>query len=237
MAQLEDHYWWFAGRKKMAVAMVQAACPAKNLAILDLGCGTGAVTKELAKLGSVAALDMSPEALRFGQTKVRESQTSWILGDGSRLPFAEGQFDCAVGLDVFEHIEGDERAFAEAFRVLKPGGGLVLTVPAFRWLWGPHDVALHHFRRYHRSELEGKLRQAGFQIERLSFAVFLLFPLVVVRRLLERMSRGPARTSLPAVPDWLNRLLIRTWDWELNLIRLFGRLPWGSSLVAVARKP
>ncbi|HEY0868104.1 MAG TPA: methyltransferase domain-containing protein, partial [Fimbriimonas sp.] len=153
-----------------------------------------------------------------------------------KLPIQPASFEGVLGLDIFEHIEDDGAALAEAYRVLKPGGVLVLSVPAFRSLWGPHDVALHHFRRYRRPEMASKLRTAGFRVERCGYSVFILFPVVVAKRMLEKLSTGPPRASLPQFPSWVNRSLIGLQGLESELVSRTN-LPWGSSVVAVARKP
>lgn len=233
MFQLESHYWWFVARRRLAFRLLRRAIGDKEQPrLLDLGCGTGAFDLDLASIGRPVGADMSRLALDFAATR---GTFDLVQADGSALPFAAGSFDSVVGLDVFEHIEDDRAALKECARVLRPGGVLVLTVPAFRALWGPHDVALHHFRRYRRAEVRARLVGAGLAPERLSYSVFFLFPIVLLIRLFEKRKRGPAEASLPSVPGWLNALLIALGGLEAALICSMS-LPWGSSVVAVARK-
>jgi len=237
MFRLEGDYWWFVGRRDLALRLLERNLPRRSspAPVLDLGCGTGAVLSELEARRGTVGLDFSARALAFCRQR---GLPRLVQGDGARLPFTANGFDGIVGLDIFEHIEDDTAALSEAFRVLNPGGVLILSVPAYGFLWGPHDVALHHFRRYTRREVHQALTAAGFTVERCSHAVFVLFPVVVVARWLERRRRGPARASLPSIPDWMNRALIAlqraegkvVWKWGFNL-------PWGSSVVSVGRKP
>lgn len=230
----EDRYWWFVGRRRLALRLLGHALGAgTEPRLLDLGCGTGAALFDLQAMGKAIGLDLSSLALGYCRTR---GLASLVQGNGERIPFRSDLFDGIIALDILEHIENDRAAFAEAFRVLRPGGVLVLSVPAFRWLWGPHDVALMHQRRYRRPEILRLLAEAGFRVDRLSYSVFLLFPAVVIVRLLDKFRRGPAKVSLPEVPRWLNGLLEKIQLAEAWWIARFP-LPWGSSVVAVARKP
>jgi ubiquinone/menaquinone biosynthesis C-methylase UbiE len=235
MRRLEDEYWWFVGRRELALMLLRKHSNKRSGDVLDLGCGTGAVMASATEFSeSVTGLDMSDRALEYAHQRELSGLTQ---ADGTLLPFSDASFDAIVALDIFEHIEKDDLAFAEAYRVLRPGGILVLSVPAHRWLWSKHDVALHHFRRYTVREISQQLARARFEIETASYAVFLLFPLVVLSRLLERFRPGPAEASLPNVPSWLNRTLIHLLRLEGGWVLSGWRLPWGSSVVAIGRKP
>jgi SAM-dependent methyltransferase len=232
MFDLEDRYWWFVARRNLALRLLDERF-ARGSKIVDLGCGTGAVLGELEQRAWTLGLDMSQEALAFCRQR---GLPNLVQADGTAIPAGSSQFGAIVALDVFEHIESDEKAFAEAFRILSPGSFLILSVPAFKTLWGPHDIALMHFRRYKRPDLSAKLARAGFQVERISYSVFFLFPIVVLIRIFEKRKTGPAKASLAKLPNWLNRLLIGIQSLEGSLIQRMN-LPWGSSLIAVARKP
>lgn len=235
MFEREDRYWWFVGRRRLALGLLDRELgPARHgREILDLGCGTGVVLQELQASGAHATgLDFSSEALEFCKQRSLENL---VLGDAQALPFGDRSFDAILGLDVFEHLESDVQAFREAHRTLKPEGILILSVPAFKWLWGPHDVALHHFRRYTRAEAVRKLEDAGFEIVQASYAVFWLFGIVLFTRFFEKFRRGPARAVLPRVPKWANDLLIRLQTAEGSAIVRGMRWPVGSSVVVIAR--
>ena len=231
MRRLEDHYWWFVARRTLCIELWRRHAP-RGL-VLDVGCGTGAVAQELSRETDVVGLDFTHLALRHAQGR---GLTRLIQADGAKLPVRDASVAGVVALDIFEHIEDDTAAFAEAARVLQPGGVLVLSVPAYKWLWGPHDVALHHFRRHTRRSVRRQLVAAGLEPVLVSYSVFWLFPLALAERLVGKFRRGPARASLPPVPGGLNRALVALMAAEGRALRTV-RWPWGSSVVAVARRP
>jgi SAM-dependent methyltransferase len=237
MFELEDDYWWFVARRRLAMGLLQTALSSEDSpprpTVLDLGCGTGVVLREMREWASAVGLDMSDVALSFCR---RRGLSDLVVARGECLPLKADSVEGVIALDILEHIPDDRSAFREVFRVLKPGGALVLSVPAFMTLWGPHDVALMHQRRYRAGGIRRLLKDAGFEVERLSHSIFLLFPVVLAIRLVEKLKRGTPQASLPAVPRWFNRALIGVQAWEAALIGRMS-LPWGSSIVAVARKP
>jgi len=230
--EAESRYWWYVARRECALSLLLGISRPNRA--LDLGCGTGALMTELKAKGiDPEGIDMSTEALAFCRQR---GLASLVLGRGEAIPIRSGSVPAVVALDVFEHVEDDRAAFTETFRILQPGGALVLSVPAYRWLWGPHDVALMHFRRYSKKEILEKLSTSGFTITSASYAIFLLFPVVVLLRLIDRVLNRKPEVRLPKVPAWLNRLLVGLQRFETRLLMSFP-LPWGSSVVVVAKKP
>lgn len=236
MFEAEDQYWWFCARRELARTLLRRHGTGEPTHLLDLGCGTGAALSEL-KLDYPSAVcvgvDASSTALQFS---LGRGHLDLILGSGTAIPVCSQQFDGALSLDTVEHIDDDQRVMEELLRALKPGGVAVISVPAYQWLWGPHDVALMHYRRYTARQFKQVASAAGFAIEQCSYSVFFLFPVVVAIRILDRISKRPNRVSLPKVSRAVNQALIRLMRFESALIARFA-LPWGSSVVAVVKRP
>ena len=251
MHALETNYWWFVGRRAIIgrlLAVTLRRVGSKHPHVLDLGCGTGANLPMLCEAagpdGRVVGLDYSPLALQFARAQSHQPNLSLTQGDGLNLPIGNGWADCVTMLDVLEHLSDDTRALQEVNRVLRPGGALVLSVPAYQHLWSAHDEALHHFRRYEFAGLNRLLVANGFEVWRLSFAMSMMPPLAWGWRrfVLPRQPKRPKNATrhsegaiLPNVPPALNKLLIKYVELEGRIITR-RRLRFGTSLVAVAFK-
>lgn len=254
MHALETQYWWFVGRRGLIGSVIaswrrERAEQKEAWQVLDIGCGTGANLPLLCEAagtgGHVIALDYSPLALQFAQGHLGDLPVSLLRGDATRLPFPDDHFDLFTMLDVLEHVEDDVAAVREIYRVLRPGGAFVLSVPAYQHLWSAHDEALHHFRRYEYRQLHQLLQGGGLRIWRLSFAMSLMPPLAWFWRrfILPFKPRRPQDAQrhsegavLPAVPAFANALLVKYLALEGAIIQR-RPLNFGTSLIAVARKP
>lgn len=235
MYNLENFYWWFVARRRLLESMIKdVAGKYKAPLILDVGCGTGINFSLLSRFGETISTDESEDALKFSKNR---GLTRIVRSDIEFLPFKSSTFDIITALDVLEHIDDDLEAMAELLRVIKKDGVLLITVPAYGFLWSEHDEALHHRRRYTASELRNKLTNSGFEVERISYYItFLFFPILFMRfaqSLFKKSVR--AKTSHIILPKWLNSLMIGILGLERFLLR-WVNFPFGVSLVCVVRK-
>ena len=239
--KMEQKHFWHVGRREIILDALRrntANLPASRM--LEVGCGNGSVLAFLMQHGvAIAGGDVFLEGLRFCRKRVPPASLYQI--DILALPFRD-EFDIVGAFDVLEHVEDDEKALAEANRALKRGGTLVLTVPAHQFLWSRHDEASHHKRRYSRSDLMAKLERSGFTVNKVTYYMFFLFPVMAAMRLLSRVLRGKrqeksgAKTSLEmkTVPV-VNDVFLAFLRLEKHLIR-YVNLPFGASLLITAAK-
>jgi SAM-dependent methyltransferase len=240
LARVEEEHFWFAARREVVLDALRASVPdLARRALFDVGCGSGGLLQYLAASGVAlaGACDAYPESLALVRRKV---PAPLVLVDEGRLPPLAPGYALLSLFDVLEHIDDDQGTLRFLNEVLEPGGVLVLTVPAHPFLFDEMDTIAHHRRRYRRSELDGKLRGAGFRVLRLSHFMAPLVPLAPLRRLVRAVAgrRGAAerlRLELSVTPllNGLMRALLRA---ERPLVRA-GVVPFGSSLVAVAARP
>lgn len=242
MAAMEKFYWWHVGRNHIIETQLNKIVSKKPAKILNIGCGTGGTIPYLEKFGEVTNVDTSPEVVKYLE---QNGIANVVLVDGLKLPFKANSFDVVVGFDVLEHIEDEETALNEWRRVLRPGGKMFLTVPAYQWLWSDHDVSLHHFRRYTKKRLKAKVVQSRFEPAKLSYAIVFSLPLIVGFRSLNKLKntvmkkdekQGSEMTSYVAVPAFANSLLARILIAESWLLQHVNYL-FGTTVMAIAEKP
>jgi SAM-dependent methyltransferase len=228
----EDRHWWYCGRRRVLDVVVRDLSIAHGARILDAGCGSGRNMVDLQHYGAVTGIELSPPSVQAARARgVGEVVEGSVLD----MPFADSSFELAVSLDVIEHLEDDVEALRELRRVVAPGGRLLVTVPAYQWLWSRHDLINHHHRRYSRATLVGAAQSAGWQVERTTHFNSLLLPLAAAMRVVETLDRGDKGSSLdlwipPAPLNWALQQPLR---FEAALIGRGLRIPAGLSLLAV----
>lgn len=240
--ELGRSYWWLAGKYRIIADAVErrfrppagASGPAR---IIDLGCGPGNLLDYLAPHGAVFGSDFSQDALRFCAGR---GYRRLFRADFHSLPLRDASFDLVTCIDVLEHLNDDRRAIAELVRILRPGGTLVVSVPAFMFLWGDHDTMYGHQRRYTTAEVRERFEAAGLRVHKLSyFEPAFLPPLFVYRNLKKRFSRGDGLEQrddfvrLPGVVNAALRWLIAAERFPLRYLDF----PFGVTLLAVATRP
>ncbi len=238
MFDLEDRYWWFVGRRHIVSSLLRVKAHLSHTCrTLDLGCGSGGNLKVLSAMGAVFGADRSEQAL---QLCARRGDFLLILADGEDIPAKDCCFNLVTALDVLEHIEDDQAVLREMYRILKPGGRALITVPAYPSLWSEHDEALHHKRRYRLRELHQKAELAGFRVEKLSHAICAVLAPVYLLRWMQRLRPGRQPSTpktglveLPAFPNWLLVEYLRLESFLIPRVNL----PFGVSIVCLAAKP
>jgi SAM-dependent methyltransferase len=243
MEELEGVSWWYAGMRRISLSLLRSVIPSVAAAsagppvrksALDTGCGTGFNLLELDRAGFAPAfgIDISPVAVRA--TRGRGGQAT--LGSVLTLPYKDASFDLVTSFDVLYHrwVTDDAAALLELRRVLRPGGALLVRVPALRVLWGAHDDAVHSRHRYTRRELTTLLGSAGFSVDRATYANTFLFPVLLVRRVLDRMLRRSG-SDVELLPPLMERTFLGLLTIEAFLVR-FVDLPVGVSVFALAHR-
>lgn len=230
MEEDRDH-WWFRGRLAVLLATLRCELPRRPLRLLELGCGTGNVLEALGEFGEAVGMEVHPELVGMARGRGLDVRPGALPHD---LVVPPGWADVALLLDVIEHLDDDLAALVTARRALGPGGTLVVTVPAYPWLWSGHDVVLGHRRRYRRGELRSVVGRAGFTATRVRHFNTLLFPALAAARAWKRLvgDRGHDLRR-PSAP--LNALLARLFGLERHVVPRWP-LPFGASLLLVARR-
>jgi SAM-dependent methyltransferase len=233
-AAIEAAHWWFVGRRLLFSELIRGFGLPQDADILDVGTSTGTNLRLLRDLGfaRITGVDQSPDAIRFCAEK---GLGAVQLGDIRALQLPDRRFDLILATDVIEHVDDDLAALRELRRVLRPGGYLLLTVPAFRLLWGLQDDVSHHKRRYRLRKLLKMLHIVDLSPRQYFYFNYLLFlPILAARRLMSRLkirvaSEGEINTG------WLNRVLITVFRFDVKTAPRL-RPPFGVSALVVATR-
>jgi SAM-dependent methyltransferase len=236
MYKQEQDYWWFTSRSELLHFYLDRIVKVPKEALtLDLGCGTGANLEVLSCYAKPSGLDLSGVALQFCK---KRNLPRLLQGSGEALGIKSNSLDLITAMDSLEHIPDDITALRECLRVLKPGAQILITVPAFGFLWSEHDEALHHLRRYSAAELRNKLSLVGFEVGKVTYVLFFLFfPVLFFRILTNIFKKDPyPKTAIVALPPLINGALVLLNRLEKVLLQWIN-FPFGVTIVAVARKP
>ena len=230
MAEVQDRHWWFRGRREILRSEIAGLPLPESPRILEIGAGTGGNLAMLSRFGTVRAVEMDDYARSIARKRTEEriDIRQGHLPDG--IPFKE-EFDLVCLFDVLEHVERDLDSLRAMREIVSPSGYMLLTVPAYSWLWSAHDERLHHFRRYTAAALRKLALEAGWTVRRITYFNTLLFPFAAVARVVDKMfpGRQPSGTRIPAPA--INSALYRTFSMEKVLLKQFN-FPFGVSIMA-----
>ena len=232
--KLEDSHWWFVGRRRIIRQVLTSLNVPRKMQILEVGCGTGGNLGLLSEFGEVIGVEPEFEAAKMA--RARNICEVCVGGFPDDLPFTGQQFDVIILLDVLEHLDDDLSALKALRSLLSREGNLILTVPAFQFLWTVRDEQHHHRRRYGASHLSSLIWQAGFRIMHLTYFNFWLFPIEAVRRLIRKLVPSDVvGYDLRVHGVVINRLLEAVFASERYLVTHM-RIPYGLSLLAIIKK-
>lgn len=232
--EIQKKHWWFVVRKRIVLdAIDRHLIKNGDIKVLDIGCGSGLMLNALENVGQTFGMDMSNDAINFSKEIFQGTVGKGVLPD--QIPYEENFFDLITALDVIEHIDRDIDSLKAIRSRLVAEGKAVITVPAYMFLWSAFDGLNEHKRRYTLTELNTKLVQAGFTVEKISYFNTLLFPVVFMVRMLNNVLKrdGASDVDMPNGP--LNFVLQKIFGIERYLLK-FVNLPFGVSILAVVKK-
>ena len=232
--EVQKKHWWFVSKKKIVLDFIDRYVPTNdNHKILDIGCGSGLMLNALEQIGGTYGMDMSDDAINFSKEIFSGTVKKGMLPDN--IPYDEEYFSLVVALDVIEHVD-DDRASLTAIRShIAEGGQAVISVPACMFLWSEHDVLNEHKRRYTLEELKGKLIDAGFTIEKISYFNTFLFPLISLVRMMNNLLKRKGASEIDLPHPAINYIVEKIFSLEKYFLRIMN-FPIGVSVLAVVRK-
>jgi SAM-dependent methyltransferase len=236
MLAVDEQHWWYRGRRRVIAAELAQLDLPENARVLDAGCGSGRTMVDLRRYGDVVGIELSEDAAELARSR---GCGEVVGGRVEELPWEADTFDLITCLDVIEHTPDDRVALRELRRVAKPGGWLLVTVPAYQALWSSHDIANQHYRRYARRSLRLASVEAGWEVVRVTSFNSLLLPPAAAFRLAQRRrvanGNGADSNELRLGPLWLNKVLETPLRLEARWLASGRSLGAGLSLLAILR--
>jgi len=226
----EENHWWFKGTRKILFTLLNKFEKRENLKVLDAGCGTGIIVKNLEKYGEAQGIDISDEAIKF----CKERNINVEKGSVEELPFEDNTFDLITSIDVIYHkwVNDDKKALQEINRTLKPDGRLLIQVASYNFMKSNHDEAVFTERRYTKKQLRNLLEQSGFKIEKITYSNTILFPIALIKRLTEKKKQ---ESEVKPVSNLTNKILTKVLNFEAKLLKNIN-FPFGLSIIAIVKK-
>jgi SAM-dependent methyltransferase len=233
MIELQEEHWWFVARRDVIKSFIKMQMPQSSTGkVLEIGCGVGGNVGLLSQSGHYRGIDMHKPAIDYCSEKYPQFEFQCTRVEDIPQEFNSNKFDSIYILDVLEHIDDQVAILTSAQNYLTPSGKILVTVPAFEFLWSPHDDFVHHVRRYTKAGLKKVLEDSGYKVERISYFNSILFPLAFIQRLGMRMLNRKLNTHLstpPTILNWLFKVIFTQEAWILKRTNL----PAGLSIIAV----
>ena len=233
MIELQEEHWWFVARRDVIQSFIKMQMPQSSTGkVLEIGCGVGGNVGLLSQSGQYRGIDMHKPAIDYCSEKYPQFEFQCTRVEDIPQEFNSNKFDSIYILDVLEHIDDQVAILKSAQNYLTQSGKILVTVPAFEFLWSPHDEFVHHVRRYTKAGLKKVLEDSGYKVERISYFNSILFPLALIQRLGMRLLNRKLSTHLstpPAIVNWLFKVIFAQEAWILKRTNL----PVGLSIIAV----
>lgn len=231
---LQSKHWWFLSKRKIVLSLVDRYMNKNKInKILDAGCGCGLMLKDLQKYGQVFGMDYSEDAIQFSKQLFQGEVKQGALPN--KVPYAKESFDIILALDVIEHIEEDAEAINSLRELLVEDGIVIITVPAYMFLWSSHDAVHEHKRRYTKKELEQKIKISGFNVIKSSYYNTLLFPPIFLARFINKILKIKEHSDAQMPNKFINEVLKGIFSVEKIILKHFN-MHFGVSIVMVVRK-
>ena len=233
MIELQEEHWWFVARRDVIESFIKMQMPqGPTSKALEIGCGVGGNVGLLSQSGHYRGIDMHKPAIDYCSEKYPQFEFECTRVEDIPQEFNSNKFDSIYILDVLEHIDDQVEILKSAQNYLTQSGKILVTVPAFEFLWSPHDEFVHHVRRYTKAGLKKVLEDSGYKVERISYFNSILFPLALIQRLGMRILNKKLNTHLstpPTIVNWLFKVIFAQEAWILKRTNL----PVGLSIIAV----